>query len=331
MSKDKTGNSMKSANAGGLGPLQFVLKYGTYFLFLFIVVLLLILNDSFRTTNNAINVLLQNSINGAIAVGMTLVIITGGIDVSVGAIMCASACMGAVLIKDIGAPEWLAIIVVLLMATLFGVINGFSVSYLGMPAFLVTLATQSIGNGLGLVLSGGATYRNLGNVFTFIGKNDILGIPVLIWMLIIMFVVGYFLLHRTVYGRKVLAIGGNPDAARVSGIDVKKVRMSVYIILGFICGIAGIMTAARVGSYWSQLGKGVEFTIIAGVVIGGTSLAGGSGTIPGTFIGVLLMGVISNALNLMGVSAEWQDIAKGIIIFLAVMIDATRNKFDKAD
>ncbi len=314
-----------------VSPVQVLLKYGTYILFVLIVLILLIINDSFRTVTNMVNVLLQNSVNGVIAVGMSLVIITGGIDVSVGAIMCASACVGAVLMKDFGLGQLPGVLIILAIATVFGVINGFAVSYLGMPAFLVTLATQCIGNGLGLVISGGATYRDLGPVFTFVGKNEILGLPVLIWLWIIMFAAGFLLLHHTIYGRKVLAIGGNPDAARVSGIDVRRVRMSTYVILGFICGIAAVMSCARIGSYWSQLGRGVEFTIIAGVVIGGTSLAGGSGNMAGTMIGVLLMGVIANALNLLGVTAEWQDVAKGIIIFIAVMIDATRSRYSKAD
>ena len=196
---------------------------------------------------------------------------------------------------------------------------------------MLPLATQSVGKGLALVISNGQTYRKFCDVMNYIGTSDILGIPVLIWLMAIVLVIGYVLLHHTVYGRKVLATGGNPEAAAVSGINTRVIIMSTYTILGFICGIAAIMTVGRIGSYWTALGTGIEFDVIAGVVIGGTSLAGGSGNMAGTFVGILLMGVISNALNLLGVDAYWQDVAKGAVIFLAVLIDSVRNSYARAE
>jgi len=310
---------------------SFLLKYGTYVIFLTVVVIMLLISDKFRTLSNMVNILLQNSTLGVMAMGMTLVIITGGIDLSAGAIMSCAACVGAVLIVDHGWNQWLGILVIIAISTAFGVINGFSVAYLRMPAFLVTLATQSVGRGLALVISQGHTYRKFSDVIIYIGTASILGIPVLIWLMLIIMALGYVLLHRTIYGRQVFATGGNAEAALVSGINTRLVEMSTYVIMGLICGIAAIMTVGRIGSYWTALGTGIEFDVIAGVVIGGTSLAGGKGNMAGTLVGVLLMGVISNALNLLGVDAYWQDVAKGCVIFLAVAIDALRNRYARAD
>ena len=310
---------------------SFFLKYGTYVLFIGVVLIMLIVSSKFRTGSNLVNVLLQNSTLGVMAVGMTLVIIAGGMDVSVGAIMSCAACVGAVLIVDHGVNQWVGMLVIMLISLAFGFVNGFSVAYFRMPAFLVTLATQSIGRGLALVISNGQTYRKFSDAIIYIGTNDILGIPVLIWMMLIIMGIGYILLHHTLYGRRVLAVGGNAEAASASGINTRLTIMSTYVILGFICGIAAIMTVGRIGSYWTALGTGIEFDVIAGVVIGGTSLAGGSGKMTGTLVGVLLMGVISNSLNLLGVDAYWQDVAKGIVIFLAVLIDAVRNRYAKAE
>lgn len=314
-----------------ISPLQFVLKYGIYFLFALVVIILAFTNANFLTMNNAINVLLQTAIIAVIAIGMTYVIITGGIDVSVGAVMAIASGCGVGLIKIFGVPAWFGVVVIILVGLVFGVINGLSVAYLRMPAFLVTLATMGIARGLTLVISRGKSWYDLPPVFAWIGKGSFLGIPVLIFMVVILYILGIILLNNTVYGRKIFAIGGNSEAAKVSGINVRKVQMSAFALLGLITGIAALMTTARLGSFWAAMGTGVEFTVIAGVVVGGTSLAGGVGSLGGTIIGVLLMGVINNALNLWGVPAEWQDVARGLIIFLAVMMDALRTRYRKAD
>lgn len=312
-------------------PIKFVFKYGIFFLFLFIALILAAFNENFRTITNITNVLLQVSSYAVLGVGMTFVIITGGIDVSVGAVMVACTATYAVLTQNTGMSEPAGLVIMFLVALAFGVLNGVAVAYLNMPPFLVTLATQCIGRGLALVLTGGVSYRKLGESFSFIGKETALGLPMLIWVMAIIFVLGYFLLHRTVYGRKIMAIGGNLNAARVSGINVKRVTMSVYILLGLISGLAGFITAARIGSYYAAMGQGMEFMVIAAVVIGGTSLSGGSGSMLGTLVGTLLIGIINNALNLFGVAAEYQDVARGVVIFLAVLFDAIRNRFNFAE
>ncbi|MGI6175057.1 MAG: ABC transporter permease [Christensenellales bacterium] len=310
---------------------QILSKYGIYILFVALVLILSLVNSKFRTLPNALNVLIQVSNYAVLGVGMTFVIMTGGIDVSVGATMVVSASTYVVATQMLGASEFVGLLVLLVVAALIGLINGLAVAYLNMPAFLVTLATQCIGRGVALVLTGGVSYRNLGDSFTFVGKQSFLGIPMMVWIPIVVFILGYILMHSTVYGRKVMAIGGNTNAARVSGINVRSTVMSTYLLLGIVSGLAGFMTMARLGSYYAAMGEGMEFMVIAGVVIGGTSLAGGQGSILGTLIGTLIIGVINNILNLMGVSADWQDVARGAVIFIAVMFDALRTRISSAD
>lgn len=309
-----------------LSPGEVLSKYGIYVLFLFLILVLGVTNDKFFTSTNFVNVLIQVSNYALLGVGMSFVIMTGGIDVSVGATMVVSASAYVVATQINGLSEPIGLLVLIGVSLLMGLINGVAIAYLDMPPFLVTLATQCIGRGLALVLTGGVSYRNLGKSFTFIGKNSFLGMSLMVWVAIFMFVIGYFLMHRTVYGRRIMAIGGNIQAARVSGIAVKKNIVSVYVLMGLIAGIAGFVTMARLGSFYASMGDGMEFMVIAAVVIGGTSMTGGEGTIIGTLVGTLIVGIINNALNLFGVNADWQDVARGLVIFIAVMLDATRHK-----
>ena len=306
------------------------LKYGIYFILLFIVIVLAVASPSFRTVTNLTNVLLQVTTYGCLGIGMTFVILTGGIDVSVGGIM---VCAGSVyvILSQAGMAEGLNIFMIFIVALIFGVVNGYAVAYIGMPPFLVTLATQCIGRGMSLVFTGGASYRDLGATFEFLGKTKLLGISIQIWVMLLLFAVGYFLLHKTVYGRKLTAVGGNLNAARVSGINDRLITCSAYIVMSLLCAVAAYLTMARLGSYYSAMGDGIEFMVIAAVVIGGTSMSGGSGTIIGTLAGTILIGIINNALNLFHVGAEWQDVAKGAIIFLAVLFDAIKNKAKTSD
>lgn len=310
---------------------QIISKYGIYILFVALILILSLVNSKFRTLSNALNVLIQVSNYAVLGVGMTFVIMTGGIDVSVGATMVVSASVYVVVTQILGASEFVGLLALLVVAAAVGLINGVAVAYLNMPAFLVTLATQCVGRGLALVLTGGVSYRNLGVSYTFVGKESFIGIPMMVWIPIIIFVLGYILMHGTIYGRKVMAIGGNVNAARVSGINVRFNIMTTYLLLGIVSGLAGFMTMARLGSYYAAMGEGMEFMVIAGVVIGGTSLAGGEGSILGTLVGTLIIGVINNILNLMGVSADWQDVARGAVIFVAVMFDAVRTRISAAE
>ena len=301
-------------------------KYGIYVLFVLLIVILSVTSPKFRTAKNFANVLIQVSNYALLGVGMSFVIMTGGIDVSVGATMVVSASVYVLATQIYGCSEIVGLLLILLVSVAMGLVNGIAVAYLNMPAFLVTLATQCIGRGLALVFTGGVSYRNLGASFTFIGKQNFLGLSMMVWVAFLMFVVGFFLMHCTVYGRKVMAVGGNANAARVSGIAVKKVLLSVYILMGVISGLAGFVTMSRLGSFYANMGEGREFMVIAAVVIGGTSMTGGEGTIIGTLVGTLIVGIINNALNLFGVNADWQDVARGLVIFVAVMLDAAKHK-----
>ncbi|PKM52130.1 MAG: sugar ABC transporter permease [Firmicutes bacterium HGW-Firmicutes-7] len=310
---------------------QILLKYGIYVMFVVLCIILSFVSPKFLTETNIINILLQTSIIGVIAIGMTFVIIAQGIDVSVGAILAISSGAGVGAIKLLGAPWWLGILVMILIGLIFGLLNGYATAYLKMPAFLVTLATMSIGRGLTLVLSGGKSWFDLPVQFKQLSASNVGGIPVLIILVIILYIIGHYVLKYTVYGRKIYAVGGNPEAARVSGINVKLIIMSTFVVSGLISSFAGILQTARMNSFWASMGTGFEFSAIAAVVIGGTSLSGGVGTLGGTFVGVLIMGVINNALNLWGVSANWQEVARGAIIFIAVMLDAFRTKYVAKD
>lgn len=307
---------------------KLLLEYGILVLFGILIIVLSFVTPSFLTMANIVNVLLQSSI---MAIGVTFVIITGGIDVSVGSLLAISSAAGVGLIKLGGAPWWVGIIAMILTGLAFGIVNGLSVAYLGMPAFLVTLSMMAIGRGLTLVLSGGKSWYNLPEQFGTFNAASVAGIPLLLIVVLILYVVGSIVLKLTVYGRKIYAVGGNAEAARVSGINVKLLTMSAYAVSGLTAGIASLLQTARLNSFWAEMGTGFELRAIAAVVIGGTSLTGGVGNLWGTFVGVMLLGVINNALNLLGVPSNWQDVARGGIIFVAVMIDAFRNRYAATD
>jgi ribose transport system permease protein len=322
---------VKLKNIFGLTVVKTVLNYGIYLLLILICLILALTTPTFLTVENILNVLLQTCIVGVVAVGMTFVIASDGIDLSVGAVMAVSSAVGVGAIKILGAPWWLGMLAMPATGLIFGCVNGISVAYIGIPEFLATLSTMSIARGLVLVLSGGKSWFNLPEQFAYLAAATFLRIPVLICVVILLYITFHIVLKHTIYGRKILCVGSNMEASRVSGINVKRVKMSPYLLCGAIVGIAAILQTARLNAFWAAMGSGLEFQAIAGVVIGGTSLKGGSGTLLGTLAGVLLMGIINNALNLTGVPANWQEVARGVIIFLAVTLDAIRNRFNVAD
>ena len=307
--------------------INFALRYGIYLVFIALCVVVSIGSPVFLTVGNLSNILLQTSAVGIIAVGMTYVIIARGIDVSVGAIVALASAVAVTSMKDGGQSWWVGLILIFAVALLMGFVNGFSSAYLSMPPFLVTLATLTIGRGLVLAISKGVNYWGLPSFYEDIGLGGIGPIPAPVIIMLLAFLVGHVFLAHTVFGRKVYAVGGNPDAARVSGINVKKTIMMTFVILGLFSGLSSLVLTSRLNSFTPSMGTGFEFSAIAAVVIGGTSLFGGEGNIGGTLIGVLIMGVINNALNLLGVSVYLQDVIRGGIIFLAVLIDALRSRY----
>ncbi|MBN1266474.1 MAG: ABC transporter permease [Anaerolineales bacterium] len=311
----------------GKNLLGFALRYGIYLIFVVLCVAVSIASPVFLSVGNLSNILLQTSAVGIIAVGMTYVIIARGIDVSVGAIVALSSAVAVISMKDGGQAWWVGLLLIFGVALIIGLLNGFSSAYLSMPPFLVTLATMTIGRGMVLAVSKGVNYWGLHEFYKSLGLGSLGPVPIPVVIMLSAFLVGHLVLHHTVFGRKVYAVGGNPEAARVSGINVERIIMMTFVIVGLFSGLSSLVLTSRLNSFTPSMGVGFEFSAIAAVVIGGTSLMGGEGNIGGTLIGVLIMGVINNALNLLGVSVYLQDVIRGGIIFLAVLIDALRSKY----
>lgn len=278
----------------------------------------------FFSTENLLTVALQTVIIAIIAIGQTFVIITTGIDLSIGSTIALSGIITSMLLVA-KVPVFFSIIVGLLVGIAIGFVNGLVIVYGKVPPFIVTLGTMSIVRGIALVLTNGIPITNLPSSFTVIGSGRILGIPIPVYIMIVLALVFGFILSKTKLGRYNYAIGSNFEAARLSGIDTKKVLLSIYAISGFLAACAGIILTARIVSGQPTSGTGYELDAVAASVIGGASLLGGEGTVLGTVIGAFVIGVLRNGLNLLNVSAFWQQIAIGIVIIAAVYFDGLRR------
>jgi ribose transport system permease protein len=281
-----------------------------------------ILSPDFLTLSNLMNILNQVSLNGLVAVGMTFVIMTGGIDLSVGSILALSGVLLAAMLKG-GTPNFIAIIAALALGTLFGLANGVSVARFRLQPFIATMAFMTMFRGATFVFTKGRPITGLGDsgLFASIGRGDIGGIPWSGLLLLASLGAGIFVLSRTVYGKGVYAVGGNAEAARLSGLTVRTTQASVYAISGFFAALAGVVLTSRLDSAQPLAGQGYELDAIAAVVLGGTSLSGGRGFMIGTLVGTLIIGVLNNGLNLLEVSSFYQQIVKGAVILLAVLAD----------
>ena len=282
-----------------------------------------IINSNFLTANNLLNLLLQVTSNALIAFGMTFVILTGGIDLSVGSILALSSALTAGLLGS-GMPVTLAILISLILGCILGMMNGLLISYGKLAPFIVTLATMTIFRGATLVYTNGNPItKGLSDtfLFQFLGQGYIVGIPFPVIIMFIVFIVLYVLLHKTAFGKSVYAIGGNEKAAYISGVKLNKVKIIIYSISGIMASISGLIITSRLSSAQPTAGASYEMDAIAAVVLGGTSLSGGKGRILGTLIGALIIGVLNNGLNIIGVSAFWQQVVKGVVILIAVLID----------
>lgn len=283
-------------------------------------------SSTFMTTKNIFNILRQNASNLFLATGMTMVIILGGIDLSVGSVIALSGCIAAGCVVKLGLPEVAGFAIAVAVGGVVGIFNGFIIAKTEIPPFIVTLASMNITKGIALVLTQGAPIRCMTDTFKFIGAGYIGSVPTPVFWMLIVFVVAVLIVDRTKLGRHIYAVGGNAQAAKFSGINVSKVKFFVYTYTGIMAGIAGIVVASRLYSGQPTAGDGAEMDAIAAVVVGGTSMSGGSGRLGGTLIGVLIIGVLNNGLNLMGVDSNWQYIVKGLVILLAVYVDFLRNK-----
>ncbi len=281
-----------------------------------------LLNPRFLTINNLFNVLRQTSINSIIAIGMTFVIITGGIDLSVGSILAFTGALCAFMLKS-GFGTVPALTATITAGFIFGICNGLFVSKARLQPFIVTLVAMTVLRGGTLVFTNGRpiAVREAGEFFSSIGGGYVLGIPVPIFIMVILFLAAHFLLNHFRFGRYVYAIGGNEEASKLSGVNTVRVKTFVYGISGALTALAAIIVTSRLGSAQPTAGTGYELEAIAAVVLGGTSLSGGSGKIAGTALGALIIGVLGNALNLLNVSSYYQMMIQGAVILAAVLAD----------
>lgn len=290
----------------------------------FVLILLVILfgaiNRSFFSINNIINISRQTSVLSLISIGMALIIIDGGFDLSVGANMALGGAIGAMVFKFTGSGI-LGIIVVLATCTLIGVINGVSVGFLNINPFMFTLATTALARGLTLGLMNAQSVEMKDAIFTWLGSFQIGILPIVMIFVVVMYLIFYFILRRNTFGMKLYAVGGNINAAHASGINTKLIVTYTYIITGLLVGIGSVITIGRIGSVQPWVGVGLEFDVITAVIIGGVSLRGGEGTILGTFLGALIIGVLINGLSFIEINPFFQYIIRGVIIILVVFID----------
>ena len=286
---------------------------------------LTIASPVFLTTSNLLNVFQQISINFVVAVGMTLVIISGGIDLSVGSNVAFTGLVMGLMMKA-GVPVSITILVCIVMAGVIGLINGGLISFLNLPPFIATLGTMSIVRGAAYTVTAGQPIYTFPKSFTAI-TSRVANIPLYtLLIMIVVILVGWYILRYTRIGRFTYAVGGNENCAKLSGISTKKVKCFVYMFSGLCCGVAALLLASRLDSALPTNAEGQEMDAIAAVVIGGTSMSGGEGSMIGTLIGILIIGIIANGLNLLGVAQGPQKMVKGLIIVVAVIIDVVRRK-----
>jgi ribose/xylose/arabinose/galactoside ABC-type transport system permease subunit len=315
--------SSREAGRRGLDLLRNVFaKYGIAIAFILLCIVMGILSDKFLTAENAINVLRQVSFVGILSIGMCLVLITGGIDLSVGSSLCMAGVIAALCARDgTEMPLIVALLAGIAAGIALGALNGALITVAKVPPFIATLAVYTATRGAVLLAANGRPVINLTSEFKVIGSGRLWFIPYPVLIFLAITVVGYCLLKHTRFGKYIYAIGGNELAAKVSGVNVKRNKMYVYMFCGMLSAIAGVVLASRVGTGSPIAGEGYELDAIAASVIGGTSLSGGVGSIGGTIIGVLIIGVISNGMDILNISSYYQQIVKGAIIALAVILD----------
>jgi len=315
---------------------QYLAKFQSLIALVVLCIVLSLLSDKFMTLDNGWNVMRQISVNICISVGMTLVVLTAGIDLSVGSVLALCGAITAGLLKNgiempsnnlfIGFTLLGAILGGIIVGALLGCFNGLAITRFKVPPFVATLAMLTIARGLTMLWTKGFPISVLGNNFDYIGTGWLLGIPVPVWISALVIIVAVVITGKTPLGRYIYAIGGNENAARLSGININKVKIIVYSLAGAMAAIGGLIVTSRLDSAQPNAGMSYELDAIAAVVIGGTSLSGGKGTIWGTVLGAVIIGVLNNGLVLLNVSPFWQQVVKGAVILLAVIIDKANAK-----
>ena len=313
----------------------FLRKYGIVLILLGMLIAMTFLSPAFLTPRNLLNIVRQISVMGLIAIGVTMVIITGGIDLSSGSVLALAAVVATSLAQrldwaeikfpGLDVPVFVPIVAALGVGAVCGLVNGSLIARFKIPPFIATLGMMTVARGFALIYSE-RPVSGLKESYTYIGQGEPFGIPVPILILALVAIAAHILLNNTRFGRHIYALGGNEQAARISGINISRVKIGVYTIAGLLAGLSGLVLSSRIGSGQPGLGLGYELDAIASAVIGGTSLSGGIGTIWGTIVGALIIGVLNNGLDLLNVSAYWQTIVKGSIIVIAVIIDERKNR-----
>ncbi|MEU9240855.1 substrate-binding domain-containing protein [Streptomyces shenzhenensis] len=321
-------DTLKSSGTGAggaAGVRRLLLDNGALTALIVLVIAMSALSGDFLTTDNLLNVGVQAAVTAILAFGATFVIVAAGIDLSVGSVAALSATVLAWSATSHGVPVFLAVVLAVATGVAAGLVNGFLIAYGKLPPFIATLAMLSVGRGLALVISAGSPIAFPGSVSHL---GDTLGgwLPVPVLVMVLMGLIAAFVLGRTYIGRSMYAIGGNEEAARLSGLRVNKQKLAIYALSGLFAAVAGVVLAARLSSAQPQAANGYELDAIAAVVIGGASLAGGTGKASGTLIGALILAVLRNGLNLLNVSAFWQQVVIGVVIALAVLLDTVRRK-----
>lgn len=309
--------------------LSFANLYSTYGVFFILVIEFLIFSlasKSFLTLGNILSVGRQMSFTGIAAIGMTLVMLTGGIDISVGSMLAMAGVLCAKLSADVGLPLWIAVVITLLIGALFGLINGAAVTRLHIPALIATLATQTILKGIAYLLTNAVPVKNLSATYKFLGQGYIFGvIPVPLIITVALYVLAWWYLDKTYLGRRVYLSGGNEEAARLSGINTKWTITGTYVFSGVFAAIAGMLMAARLGSGQPSVGSGFEMDVITATVLGGISVNGGKGKVVNVFVGACIMGVLANGMTMLNINQYLQWIINGLVLLFAVTMSNLRK------
>ncbi|MDD4336799.1 MAG: ABC transporter permease [Firmicutes bacterium] len=303
----------------------FIEKYGALGILVLCMIVLSIISPYFLTGLNLKTIAIQTAVIAIIAIGQTFVIITGGIDLSVGANLALSNILAASMMTS-GVPLWICIITSLAFSTAFGYINGLAVTKMKVPPFIVTLGTMSISRGIALVITNGTPISRLPEALSWFGRGEIVGMPVPVLIFIVGAIIFNWVLNHTLLGRYTYAVGSNMEATRLSGINTDKTIRMVYILSGFLAGLAGIVLMGRLGLAHPTAGADYNMNSVAAAVIGGTSMTGGIGNIFGTMIGALIMGVLNNGFVLLGLSSFYQEIAIGVVVIMAVYLDLLQHR-----
>ena len=336
MEVTETSSTAKGKNQGEGGLSRFVSNtWQTSSLALVLIALFVFFSlttDAFLTSSNLINVVRQVSFTGIAAVGATMVLLIGGIDLSIGSVLAFTGVIAAKVIIEAGYPPMLGLLAGVVAGMATGLINGLIVTKLRIPALITTLGTLTIIRGVSFTLTGGLPvfgfpkepFLGFAEGVQAIGKGYVLGIPVPVIIMVIVFILGYVFLYRTYFGRYIYAIGGNLETARLSGIKVQRIQLLVYTLAGLLTGIAGMIVMGRVNSGQPSLGVGFELEVITAVVLGGVSIAGGAGSLLGVILGVFIMGVLSNGLIILNVTEYDQMVVRGLVLLIAVGVDQLR-------